>query len=152
MNSSVWRDVRSRNRGWSRSRDMIVGLRDGNRIWRVSPDRVRIAVLALISCFFNLQNCCNVAVLALRWVRQDQRWLYTWEWKDICILSPFTVPLALAMTVTVVTASLHSCLVLSGDIPSCMYPFIYPNISPSFYFAYINLLLFGYHLNLSCSQ
>ena len=38
MNLSVWRDVRSRNRGRSRSRDMIVGLRDGNRIWRVSPD------------------------------------------------------------------------------------------------------------------
>ena len=42
MNSSVWRDVRSRNRGRSGSRDMIVGLRDGNRIWRVSPDRVTI--------------------------------------------------------------------------------------------------------------
>ena len=26
------------------------------------------------------------------------------------------------------------------------------HISPSFYFAYIHLLLFGYHLNLSCSQ
>ena len=39
MNSSVWRDVRSRNRGQSGSGDMIVGLRDGNRIWRVSPDR-----------------------------------------------------------------------------------------------------------------
>ena len=38
MNLSVWRDVRSRNRGRSRSGDMIVGLRDGNRIWRVSPD------------------------------------------------------------------------------------------------------------------
>ena len=38
MNSSVWRDVRSRNRGRSRSGDMIVRLRDGNRIWRVSPD------------------------------------------------------------------------------------------------------------------
>ena len=29
----------SRNRGWSRSGDMIVGLCDGNRIWRVSPDK-----------------------------------------------------------------------------------------------------------------
>ena len=38
MNSSVWRDVRSWNRGRSGSGDMIVGLRDGNRIWRVSPD------------------------------------------------------------------------------------------------------------------
>ena len=41
MNSSVWRDVRSRNGGQSGSRDVIVGLRDGNRIWRVSPDRDR---------------------------------------------------------------------------------------------------------------
>ena len=39
MNSSVWRDVRSWNGGRSRSGDVIVGLRDGNRIWRVSPDR-----------------------------------------------------------------------------------------------------------------
>ena len=38
MNSSVWRDVRSWNRGRSGSGDMIVGLHDGNRIWRVSPD------------------------------------------------------------------------------------------------------------------
>ena len=34
MNSSVWRDVRSRNGSWSR----IVGLHEGNRVWRVSPD------------------------------------------------------------------------------------------------------------------
>ena len=34
----MWRDVRSRNRGWSGSGDTIVGLHDGNRIWRVSPD------------------------------------------------------------------------------------------------------------------
>ena len=39
MNSSVWRDVRSWNGGQSGSGDVIVGLRDGNRIWRVSPDR-----------------------------------------------------------------------------------------------------------------
>ena len=38
LNSSVWRDVRGRDGGRSRSRDMIVGLHDGNRIWRVSPD------------------------------------------------------------------------------------------------------------------
>ena len=38
MSLSVWRDVRSRNGGWSGSGDVIVGLRDGNRIWRVSPD------------------------------------------------------------------------------------------------------------------
>ena len=38
MNSSVWRDVRSRNGGRSGSGDVIVGLHDGNRIWRVSPD------------------------------------------------------------------------------------------------------------------
>ena len=38
MSSSVWRDVRSRNGGRSRSGDVIVGLCDGNRIWRVSPD------------------------------------------------------------------------------------------------------------------
>ena len=37
MNSSVWRDIRSRNGSWSR----IVGLREGNRVWRVSPDRVQ---------------------------------------------------------------------------------------------------------------
>ena len=42
MNSSVWRDVRSQNRGQSGSRDMIVRLRDGNRIWRVSPDTRQI--------------------------------------------------------------------------------------------------------------
>ena len=36
MNLSVWRDVRSWNGGQSGSRDMIVGLCDGNRIWRVS--------------------------------------------------------------------------------------------------------------------
>ena len=35
MNSSVWRDVRSRNG----SRSGIVGLREGNRVWRVSPDK-----------------------------------------------------------------------------------------------------------------
>ena len=34
MNSSVWRVVRSRNGSWSR----IVGLHEGNRVWRVSPD------------------------------------------------------------------------------------------------------------------
>ena len=38
MNSSVWRDVRSQNGGRSGSRDVIAGLCDGNRIWRVSPD------------------------------------------------------------------------------------------------------------------
>ena len=38
MNLSVWRDVRSQNGGQSGSGDVIVGLRDGNRIWRVSPD------------------------------------------------------------------------------------------------------------------
>ena len=38
MNSSVWRDVRGRDGGRSRSGDVIVGLCDGNRIWRVSPD------------------------------------------------------------------------------------------------------------------
>ena len=40
MNLSVWRDVRSRNGGRSGSGDVIVGLCDGNRIWRVSPDTV----------------------------------------------------------------------------------------------------------------
>ena len=34
MNLSVWRDVRSRNGSWSG----IVRLREGNRVWRVSPD------------------------------------------------------------------------------------------------------------------
>ena len=34
MNSSVWRDVKSRNG----SRSGIVGLHEGNRVWRVSPD------------------------------------------------------------------------------------------------------------------
>ena len=34
MNSSVWRDVRSQNGSWSG----IVGLHEGNRVWRVSPD------------------------------------------------------------------------------------------------------------------
>ena len=34
MNSSVWRDIRSQNGSWSG----IVGLREGNRVWRVSPD------------------------------------------------------------------------------------------------------------------
>ena len=34
MNSSVWRDVRSQNG----SRSGIVGLHEGNRVWRVSPD------------------------------------------------------------------------------------------------------------------
>ena len=34
MNSSVWRDIRSRNGSQSR----IVGLHEGNRVWRVSPD------------------------------------------------------------------------------------------------------------------
>ena len=38
MNLSVWRDVRSWNGGQSGSGDVIVGLCDGNRIWRVSPD------------------------------------------------------------------------------------------------------------------
>ena len=47
MNSSVWRDVRGRDGGWSRSRDMIVGLRDGNRIWRVSPDMSPDSVLPM---------------------------------------------------------------------------------------------------------
>ena len=35
MNLSVWRDVRSRDGSQSR----IVGLHEGNRVWRVSPDR-----------------------------------------------------------------------------------------------------------------
>ena len=35
MNPSVWRDVRSRNG----SQSGIVGLHEGNRVWRVSPDR-----------------------------------------------------------------------------------------------------------------
>ena len=34
MNSSVWRDVRS----WNGSRSRIVGLHEGNRVWRLSPD------------------------------------------------------------------------------------------------------------------
>ena len=34
MNSSVWRDIRSWNGSWSG----IVGLHEGNRVWRVSPD------------------------------------------------------------------------------------------------------------------
>ena len=34
MNLSVWRDVRSRNG----SQSGIVGLHEGNRVWRVSPD------------------------------------------------------------------------------------------------------------------
>ena len=34
MNLSVWRDVRS----WNGSRSGIVGLHEGNRVWRVSPD------------------------------------------------------------------------------------------------------------------
>ena len=34
MNSSVWRDVRSRDG----SQSGIVGLHEGNRVWRVSPD------------------------------------------------------------------------------------------------------------------
>ena len=34
MNLSVWRDVRSQNG----SRSRIVGLHEGNRVWRVSPD------------------------------------------------------------------------------------------------------------------
>ena len=33
-----------------------------------------------------------------------------------------------------------------------LYTLFTVHISPSFYFAYIHLLLFGYHLNLSCSQ
>ena len=37
MNSSVWRDIRS----WNGSRSGIVGLHEGNRVWRVSPDRCR---------------------------------------------------------------------------------------------------------------
>ena len=35
MNLSVWRDVRSQNGSWSG----IVGLHEGNRVRRVSPDR-----------------------------------------------------------------------------------------------------------------
>ena len=35
MNSSVWRDVRS----WNGSRSGIVELCEGNRVWRVSPDK-----------------------------------------------------------------------------------------------------------------
>ena len=49
----------------------------------------------------------------------------------------------------------HLWWAVSGDIPSCMYPFIYPIYHSYFTFillAYIHLLLFGYHLNLSCSQ
>ena len=36
MNSSVWRDIRSRNG----SQSGIVRLHEGNRVWRVSPDKV----------------------------------------------------------------------------------------------------------------
>ena len=73
-------------------------IHDSSNIVDPASSGVRIAVLALISCFFNSWNCCNIAVSAPRWMRQDQHWLYTWEWKDIHILSPFTVPLALVTT------------------------------------------------------
>ena len=48
MNSSVWRDVRSQSGSRSGSGDMIVRLRDGNRIWRVSPDREGFTFLVWI--------------------------------------------------------------------------------------------------------
>ena len=61
MNSSVWRDVRSRNRGQSGSEDMIVRLRDGNRIWRVSPDKIPLLlyspIVLLILLFVEVYNC-----------------------------------------------------------------------------------------------
>ena len=50
MNLSVWRDVRSQNGGRSRSRDVIVGLHDGNRIWRVSPDSDGQIITSTIVC------------------------------------------------------------------------------------------------------
>ena len=43
MDLSVWRDVTSQDGGRSGSRDVIVGLRGGNRIRRVSPDSYETA-------------------------------------------------------------------------------------------------------------
>ena len=45
---SVWRDVMSWDGGWSGSGDMIVGLRGGNRIRRVSPDSPHILTTAIL--------------------------------------------------------------------------------------------------------
>ena len=39
VDSSVWRDVMSWDGGRSRSRAVIVGFRNGDRIARVSPDK-----------------------------------------------------------------------------------------------------------------
>ena len=43
VDSSVWRDITSQDGGRSGSGDVIVGLHDGNRIRRVSPDRRHMA-------------------------------------------------------------------------------------------------------------
>ena len=52
MNWSVWRDIRSRNGSWSG----IVGLREGNRVWKVSPD-----------IYPPLQGSDDPALLAVDW-------------------------------------------------------------------------------------
>ena len=53
MSSSVWRDVRGWDGGRSGSGDVIVGLHDGNRIWRVSPDMSPDRYLFLMVTAFN---------------------------------------------------------------------------------------------------
>ena len=60
MNLSVWRDVRSQNRGRSGSGDVIVGLHDGNRIWRVSPDNHTV-----VSSTMHLHYLCHMILYLL---------------------------------------------------------------------------------------
>ena len=46
----------------------------------------------------------------------------------------------------------ESCQGTSLAVCTPLYTLFTIHSLPSFYFAYIHLLLFGYHLNLSCSQ
>ena len=55
MNSSVWRDVRS----WNGGRSGIVGLHEGNRVWRVSPDNLN---------FPNIMSKTNNILLLLEFI------------------------------------------------------------------------------------
>ena len=79
MNLSVWRDVRSWNGGRSGSRDVIVGLRDGNRIWRVSPDT---HLTTILSDHKNLTYFKTAQKLN----RQQARWHLTLSEYDIKLI------------------------------------------------------------------
>ena len=85
MNLSVWRDVRSRNRGQSGSGDVIVGLRDGNRIWRVSPDNILHFSFSIVAVVPHAVNGLLYSLFSISYLSY-LRYILT----PICILAAFS--------------------------------------------------------------